>query len=89
MIEQGIAGFTAASYVGLIAPAGTPPEAMRALGAAMAAIVAEPDFQARMQAMGGETASGALTTPEGFAAFIAQDLEKSRIAARAADIKPE
>ncbi len=89
MIEQGVPGFTAGSYVGLLAPAGTPPEVMRKLGTAMAAIVAEPDFRARMQALGGEAATGALATPEGFAAYIAGDLEKSRIAARAADIKPE
>ena len=35
------------------------------LGAAMTAIVAEPDFRTRMQGMGGEAASGALATPEG------------------------
>lgn len=89
MIEQGIAGFTAASYVGLVATAGSPPEAMRALGAAMQVIVAEPEFRARMVAMGGEAASGPLATPEGFAAFIAADLEKSRAAAQAAGIRPE
>lgn len=89
MIEQGVTGFTAGSYVGLLAPSGTPPEAMRALGVAMAAIVVEPDFRSRMQGMGGEAAAGALATPAGFAAFIAEDLTRSRAAARAADIKPE
>jgi tripartite-type tricarboxylate transporter receptor subunit TctC len=89
MIEQGVAGFTAGSYVGLLAPAGTPETAMRALAAAMAAVVAEPEFRARMAAMGGEAATGALATPAGFAAFIAADLDKSRAAARAADIRPE
>jgi len=89
MIEQGVADFTAASYVGLLATAGSPAEAVRALGAAMAAIVAEPEFRSRMEAMGGEAASGALATPAGFAAFIAADLEKSRAAAQAAGIRPE
>ncbi|MBR0671319.1 Bug family tripartite tricarboxylate transporter substrate binding protein [Neoroseomonas soli] len=89
MIEQGVANFVAASYVGLLATAGSPPEAMRALGAAMAAIVAEPDFRARMAAMGGEAANGALATPDGFAAFIAADLGTSRAAAQAAGIRPE
>lgn len=89
MIEQGVAGFIAGSYVGLLAPTGAPPEAMRALGAAMAAIVVEPEFRTRMQGMGGEAASGAPATPEGFATFIAEDLNRSRAAARAADIKPE
>jgi tripartite-type tricarboxylate transporter receptor subunit TctC len=86
MIEQGVAGFTAASYVGLVATAGAPPEALRKLGAAMTAIVAEADFQRRMTAMGGETAAGALATPEGFAVFIRDDLRRSREVVRAAAI---
>ena len=89
MIEQGVAGFTAASYVGLVAPAGTPPEVMRILGAAISAVVAEAEFRSRMQAIGGEAASGALATPAGFTAFIAEDLARSRAAAQAAEIRPE
>lgn len=89
MIEQGVADFTAASYVGLVATAGSPPEALEKLGAAMAAIVAEPDFRARMAAMGGEAASGALATPAGFAAFIQADLARSRRVAQAAGIRVE
>jgi tripartite-type tricarboxylate transporter receptor subunit TctC len=86
MIEQGVAGFLAASYVGLLAPAGTPPDVLRKLGEAMTAIVAEADFKRRMEAMGGETAAGALATPEGFAAFIRDDLRRSREVVRAAGI---
>ena len=89
MIEQGVPDFTAGSYVGLLATAGAPPEAMRKLGEAMAAIVQEPDFQRRMEGLGGETAAGALATPEGFATFIAADLARSRVVARAADIRVE
>ncbi|WP_439595393.1 Bug family tripartite tricarboxylate transporter substrate binding protein [Falsiroseomonas sp.] len=89
MDEQGVRGFTAGSYVGLLATGGAPAEALDKLGAAMAAIVQLPDFQARMTGMGGETAAGALATPAGFAAYIAQDLARSREAAQAAGIKPE
>lgn len=89
MIEQGVAGFTAGSYVGLVATAGTPAEAMRKLGAAMTAIVAEPEFRRRMEGMGGEAASGALATPEGFASFIAADLARSRTIAQSANIRVE
>jgi len=89
MIEEGTAGFLAGSYVGLLAPAGIPAEAMRALGGAMAAIVREEDFRARMAAMGGEVASDALATPAGFAALIAEDLQRSRVAAEKAGIRPE
>ncbi len=89
MAEQGVPGFTAGSYVGLLATGGSPAEALQRLGAAMAAIVQEADFQARMTGMGGEAASGALATPAGFARFIAEDLARSRIAAQAAGIRPE
>ena len=89
IIEQGVAGFTASSYVGLVATAGSPAEALQRLAAAMAAIVAEEDFRQRMAAMGGEAASGALATPEGFAAFIRSDLARSREVARTAGIRIE
>ena len=86
MTEQGVAGFTAASYVGLLAPAGTAADILRRLGEAMTAIVAEPDFRQRMEAMGGEAATGALATPAGFGAFIRDDLARSREVVRAAGI---
>lgn len=86
MIEQGVAGFTAASYVGLVAPAGTPAEVLRRLGEAMTAIVAEAEFRQRMEGMGGEAATGALATPAGFATFIRDDLNRSREVVRAAGI---
>ncbi len=89
MIEEGTVGFLAGSYVGLLAPAGIPGEAMAALGAAMAAIVREDDFRQRMAGMGGEVASNGLATPAGFAALIAEDLERSRNAAQKAGIRPE
>ncbi len=89
MAEQGVPDFLAGSYVGLLATAGSPPEALRALGEAMVAIVRDPEFQARMTAMGGETASAELASPRGFAAFIAEDLERSRAAAQAAGLRPE
>jgi tripartite-type tricarboxylate transporter receptor subunit TctC len=89
MAEQGVPGFAAGSYVGLLATAGSPREALDRLAAAMTAIVQEPDFQERMAGMGGETASGALATPAGFTAYIAEDLRRSRIAAEAAGIRPE
>lgn len=86
MIEQGVAGFTAASYVGLVAPAGTPAEVLRQLGEAMTAIVAEAEFRQRMEGMGGEAATAVLATPAGFATFIRDDLSRSREVVRAAGI---
>jgi tripartite-type tricarboxylate transporter receptor subunit TctC len=87
--EQGVPGFAAGSYVGLLATAGSPPEVLEALGTAMAAILRDADFAERMAGMGGEVARGAPATPAGFAAFIAEDLQRSRAAAQAAGIRPE
>ncbi|MGG5809052.1 Bug family tripartite tricarboxylate transporter substrate binding protein [Falsiroseomonas sp. CW058] len=89
MAEQGVRDFTAGSYVGVLATAGTPAEALATLAAALGAIVQEPDFRERMAVMGGEAAGGAVATPEGFAQFIAADLQRSRVAAQAAGIRPE
>ncbi|MCX7932973.1 MAG: tripartite tricarboxylate transporter substrate binding protein [Rhodovarius sp.] len=89
MAEAGVPGFTAASYVGLVGPAGLPAPVLATLAGAFAAIVAEEEFRARMAALGGEAAPPALATPGGFAAFIAEDLARSRAAAEAAGIRPE
>jgi tripartite-type tricarboxylate transporter receptor subunit TctC len=89
MDEQGVRGFLAGSYVGLVATAGSPAEAMRRLGAAMTEIVALPAFRERMAALGGEAATATLASPDGFRAFIAEDIARSRAAARAANITPQ
>ena len=87
--EQGVRDFTAASYVGLLAPAGTPAEAMRRIEQALAAETANPEFRHRIAEMGGEVASGELATPQGFAAFLREELARCRRAAEIAGIKPE
>jgi tripartite-type tricarboxylate transporter receptor subunit TctC len=89
MIEQGVADFTAASYVGLLATAGTPEEAMRPLAQALAAEVANPEFARRIGEMGGEVATPALASPQGFAAFLREELARARRAAEIAGIRPE
>jgi hypothetical protein len=62
---------------------------MRRLGAAMTEIVALPAFRERMAALGGEAATATLASPDGFRAFIAEDIARSRAAARAANITPQ
>lgn len=89
IIEGGFPGFTAASYVGLLAPAGTPQDVMRPLSEALLAITAEPSFRQRMGALGGEAAGPNEATPAGFAELIRADIARSRRAAEAANIKAE
>jgi tripartite-type tricarboxylate transporter receptor subunit TctC len=88
-IESGLPDFTAASFVGLLAPTGTPADVMETLRAAVAAALAEPSLRARLTETGGEIAGDEERTPSGFAAFIRAELGRSRQAAAAAGLKPE
>ena len=48
MIEQGVKDFTAASYVGVLVPAATPAEVVKALEAALKKALNEKDLQQKM-----------------------------------------
>jgi tripartite-type tricarboxylate transporter receptor subunit TctC len=89
MIESGVKGFLAASYIGILAPAGTPAEALSRLEAALAAALKAPRTLQRMAELGVEVASPEEQTAAGFAAFIRRDYENSREAARLANLKRE
>jgi tripartite-type tricarboxylate transporter receptor subunit TctC len=87
-IEAGLPGFTAGSYGGLLAPAGTPAEVVATLHAALAATLAEPAVQARIAEVGAIPAAEAQRTPDGFAAFLAAELANARRAAELAGLRP-
>jgi len=87
MIESGVPGFTAASYVGILAPSGTPAPVLSRLQAALAAALKAQKTVDRMRELGLEVASAELQTPAGFGAFIRRDYEGSQKAARLAGLK--
>jgi tripartite-type tricarboxylate transporter receptor subunit TctC len=89
MAESGVAGFRAASYIGILAPAGTPSDALSRLQAALAAALKAPKTLQRMGELGVEVATPELQTAAGFGAFIRQEYENSREAARLAGLKKE
>jgi tripartite-type tricarboxylate transporter receptor subunit TctC len=89
MDEAGVKGFTAASYIGILAPAGTPPDATAKLQGALAKALAAPKVLQRMGELGVQVAPPELTTPAGFGAFIRQEFERSREAAQIAGLKKE
>jgi tripartite-type tricarboxylate transporter receptor subunit TctC len=89
MTESGVKDFTAASYVGLLAPAGTPPDVVERLQKALAAVLMRPATQDKLRELGSEVAAPAQMTSAGFAAFIAQEYERSREAAQLAGLKKE
>ena len=89
MIEGGVPDFTAASYVGILAPAGTPADAMARLQRALASALNAPRTLERLRELGAEVASPELAAAAGFGAFIRQEFERSREAAQSAGLKKE
>lgn len=85
--EQGVKGFTAQSFVGVLAPAKTPPAIIERLQKAIVAGLAPgSEAAAKLIGMGSEIASAELMTPAGFAAFIKRDYEDMREAGKLAGL---
>jgi len=62
------------SWFGVFAPAGTPPEVIRALFAATVKALANPELQKQFQATGGNVSPS--QSPEAFAAFVRREYAK-------------
>jgi tripartite-type tricarboxylate transporter receptor subunit TctC len=85
--EQGIKGFQARSFIGIVAPAKTPADIVAKWQAAIAAgLAAGSPAAEKVTGTGSEIASAEQMTPAGFAAFIKADYEDMRAAATAAGI---
>jgi tripartite-type tricarboxylate transporter receptor subunit TctC len=73
MVEAGVPGFEASSWFGILAPAGTPREAIMRINAEIAKWLASPDARDKLSAQGAIAAGGA---PEDFAKHIASETTK-------------
>lgn len=73
MDEQGIKGFNVLSWVGFLVPAGTPPNVVAALNAAIARASASPALLASMRASGSEPV---LESPAYFGTFLRAEVKK-------------
>jgi tripartite-type tricarboxylate transporter receptor subunit TctC len=72
--EMGLRGFDAtAPWVGLLAPAGTPPAIVNRVSAEMRKSLAKPETQARMKQLGAIVVAD---SPAEFAAFLKKDHER-------------
>jgi tripartite-type tricarboxylate transporter receptor subunit TctC len=71
--EQGVAGFEALQWYGLVGPAGMPRAVVERVNEASARILREPELRARLETEGAEAAPG---TPESFGQFIAAERER-------------
>jgi len=88
MIEQGVKDFTAASYVGFLAPTGTPPDVMTALEAALIKALNDKGLQEKMLISGAVLVPDALMTPQGFGGYIRKEYELAKEAAKIAGLTP-
>ena len=84
--ESGVPGFEAGGFLGLVAPAGTPPAVINALNAAAQKSLAMPDVRERLIALASPPVGG---TPEQFGQHIKREMDKWARVIRAANIKPE
>ena len=71
--EFGLPGYEAVGWFGVLAPAGTPPEIVARLNAAITGALNDPATKERIVAVGAEPAP---MTPEKFPAFIRSETEK-------------
>ena len=89
MIESGVRDFTAASYVGILAPAVTPPDVVATLEKALIKAMGNKEMMDKFYAVGAEKVPDALQTSKGFGDYIKQEFANTREAAKLAGLKPE
>ncbi|HUI97976.1 MAG TPA: tripartite tricarboxylate transporter substrate binding protein [Xanthobacteraceae bacterium] len=86
LIESGVPDFVADSWIGVLAPAGTPAEIVDRLNAAINAGLQSPDIQARLKALASQPQPG---PPQAFAALMAAENPKWTAMAKLSNLKPE
>ena len=82
----GFADFDVRTWFGLMAPAGTPPEILRTLEAAMVKITALPDIKEKFAAQGMDALS---STSGEFSAFVKDQIQKYAHMVKTANVQPE
>jgi tripartite-type tricarboxylate transporter receptor subunit TctC len=84
--ESGVPGYEGGSVVGLVAPAGTPREAIDALNAAATKTLAAPEVRERLLGLASQPMGG---TPAAFGERLRGETDKWALVIRTANIKPE
>ena len=84
--ESGVAGYVFTSWVGVLAPATTPPAIVAALNGHIVKAMRSPDIAARMAADGTDVVA---STSEQFAALIKLEILRWAKVVKASGIKPE
>jgi tripartite-type tricarboxylate transporter receptor subunit TctC len=85
-VEVGMPDLIASSWHGILAPAGTPPAVIRKLNQAIVKALAAPDLRENLVNQGAEVVG---SSPEQFARFLREDLERWRKVITDAGVKAE
>ena len=86
LAETGVRGYNHSSWVGLLAPAGTPAIVIARLHEESAKVVQSPAIKSRLLRDGLEAAGD---TPQEFAAFIREEIARWARVVKAAGLKPQ
>jgi tripartite-type tricarboxylate transporter receptor subunit TctC len=84
--EAGLRGYEASTYIGVLAPAGTPAPVVTRLNEALRRVLSSPEVLERLRALGTEPGAG---SPEAFAKTIREALGKWREVAARANLKSD
>src|SRR5690606_27244941 len=71
--EGGVPGYASNSWVGLVAPKGTPPDVITKVNSALTGALGDDKVKAQLLDIGGEPNPG---TPEEFGRFIGAEIQK-------------
>jgi tripartite-type tricarboxylate transporter receptor subunit TctC len=82
--EAGLKDFEAVGFLGVVAPAGVPPEALTALNRAFAAVLKDPEILARFKSFG---SAPLMTDRKEFGDFIASEIKKWTAVVEAANLR--
>jgi tripartite-type tricarboxylate transporter receptor subunit TctC len=86
MIEAGVPGYTAVTWNGIVAPAGTPKEIVTKLNEAIVRVLRTPEMQHNLAEIGQDVLVG---TPEQFGTLIRDETAKWKRTIEAAGIKAQ
>lgn len=81
--EAGLPGYAVNNWIGVFAPAGTPPHIVGRLNGEIVKIMQTPEMQQKMEVEGAKFSA---TTPEQFGAFVRSESEKWAKVIKAAGI---
>lgn len=83
--ESGLQGFEALTWVGVLAPAGTPKEIVNRLSQEIRKVLQSPEIQEQLLKQGAEPVG---STPDAFDAYLRSEIEKWGSVIRKANIPP-